>query len=1155
MDRTRHQELLEIIAGARRRLRIRQLLHGASIVALAAALLVVVAALGVDQLRFSPWAVVVFRVLLVLTPLALVAWLVARPLLSPISDPRIALYLEEHAPALEARLLSAVEYLRREPAASGSLALVDRVVADAVECCEAMDQGRRIEQPAMVRSGSIMAGTVVVGAALLLLGPGSVRRGLGGLVPWGGERNPYRIDVSPRDTVVARGSDLKVTAVLQHFTADRVEIAVRRSAQGEWQRFPMVVEADGGSQAIVLFDLAEAADFFVEAGGVRSDLRHVAVADLPHVRRIDLEYRFPAYTGLPNQRVEDGGDIAAVRGTRVTVEVTATIRPTGGSLVAGGRDTIPLTLEGTGVMVGQLTVDRPSSYRVVFQTAAAGWVVGSAEYAIDVLSDQPPTVRFRTPGRDLQVTSVEEVFTEAEAQDDYGVARLEFTYQVNGGAERTIALAPGSGPSREVVGSHTFFLEEQGLKPGDLVSYYARAIETNHAGGAQEATTDIYFLQVRPFEREYRAADQQPSMGGGGGAGASPGELSQRQREIVAGTFNLVRDSARYSGTERRENLATLALGQGRLREDVETLVGRIRGRGVIGLDSTFAIVATALDTAVKEMAAAEDRLGERKSKEALAPEQRALQQLQRAEAAYREIQVARGNQGGGGGAGEQRSAEELADLFDLEMDKLRNQYEQVERGQRQEMDDQLDETLERLRELARRQQQENERLRARMDEMAAGAGGTSGSQRDLAQQTEELARRLERLSREQERPGLSRTARDLREAADAMRRAAGQAGNDGAARGRAALDQLREAQRSLERDRGDRLKRDVEDALRRTQQLAEQQRNVRDEVAGLTGQGASDQERIQRLDQRKQDMAQQVEALERDIDQIARESAREQRDASRKLADAANGIRDDKLREKILYSRGVIRGRSPEYARNFEDQIGADIEALEQRLGEARDAVGESKEQRLGRSLERANDLVNGLESLRDRLRAGAERPQGVQQGQPQGGQEGQPGQQGQQGQPGQPGRQGQQGQSGQSPQGGQPGQGGAVDRGGQGFGGWMGPDRRQFDREWRERLGEADRLRSELRGEAVDVRELDRIIQRLRGLDQRLLAGDPRSLAVLENDVVQGLKEFEFALRRQLAEQAEGDRPFLTGADEVPEQYRKMVEEYYKALSKKPR
>ena len=56
-------------------------------------------------------------------------------------------------------------------------------------------------------------------------------------------------------------------------------------------------------------------------------------------------------------------------------------------------------------------------------------------------------------------------------------------------------------------------------------------------------------------------------------------------------------------------------------------------------------------------------------------------------------------------------NAEDLADLFELELDKLKNQYETVQRGAEQQADNQVDETLERLRELARRQEQEIERV------------------------------------------------------------------------------------------------------------------------------------------------------------------------------------------------------------------------------------------------------------------------------------------------------------------------------------------------------------------------------------------------------------------------------------------------------------
>jgi hypothetical protein len=46
--------------------------------------------------------------------------------------------------------------------------------------------------------------------------------------------------------------------------------------------------------------------------------------------------------------------------------------------------------------------------------------------------------------------------------------------------------------------------------------------------------------------------------------------------------------------------------------------------------------------------------------------------------------------------------------------------------------------------------------------------------------------------------------------------------------------------------------------------------------------------------------------------------------------------------------------------------------------------------------------------------------------------------------------------------------------------------------------------------------------------------------------------MKRFEFALRRR-AESASA-QPVLSGSDEVPEQFRKLVEQYYKSLSKAP-
>ena len=57
----------------------------------------------------------------------------------------------------------------------------------------------------------------------------------------------------------------------------------------------------------------------VAGDGVQSQVHKLTVVDVPYVQRLELEYHFPAYTGLEPEKIEDGGDIAVLRGTEVRV--------------------------------------------------------------------------------------------------------------------------------------------------------------------------------------------------------------------------------------------------------------------------------------------------------------------------------------------------------------------------------------------------------------------------------------------------------------------------------------------------------------------------------------------------------------------------------------------------------------------------------------------------------------------------------------------------------------------------------------------------------------------------------------------------------------------------------------------------------------------
>jgi len=1104
-------QLTGVIDGVRRRWRITRVLRGVALTVGGLVMTLVAGALMLEAVKYAPAAVIVARLAAILVGAALLWRFVIRPSLPRPRAEQVALYVEEHDPGFRGSLVSAVEV----SAAGGSPAspeIARHVRGMALSRARAIDDGRAIDAGGLRLSFIALGGAVAMIAAVLMLGSDSLRYGMGALLtPWASaeEVNPFRLDVQPGDATVARGASVVITASPVGFQAEGVELWTRAGDTASWTRIPMSADtAGGGDFSARLFDVSAATEYLVESTGLRSRVYRLSVADLPYAKRLDLEYRYPAYTGLAVQRVDSAGDIVAPAGTLVRVRVTSTMPTPGGRLVVDNGDTLALALAPDGTLSATIRVMKPGFYRVELQSGSGELLTASLSYAIDVLPDRPPSVRFTRPGRDQRVLAVDEVFTEARAEDDYGIAKLELVYSVNGGAEQVVSLHRASRVLRDIAAGHTFMLEEFGLAPGDLVSYFARVTDNDAVHGAKTATSDIYFLDVRPYQMEYRQGQEKPGGGGGGGGDDSPQQLSRAQREIIAGSFNVLRDSATKDRKTYEEDVATLRLAQQRLKNQVEELSSQMVERGVAEMDSGFAAIARILPNAATEMDSSERLLGDGDVRGALRPQQRALQQLQRAEAEFRKITVTRSEGAGGGGGGGGQQAEDLADLFELQRERLRNQYETVQRGQEgdssQRLDREVDAAAERLRQLAARQQQENERARRKADSLAGvGAAGARGgdSQRRLAQETEEAARQLERLARERQSESLAEAARRLNEASDAMRRSAGGGSSGQQSASAQAIERLREARRLLDREKENRTQQAVQDAAESARRLAEQQRRVADDVARQGSATPQERANLQAaIENRKGDMADSARALGRRLDRAATDARRDAPGVSRELQEAADTLRGRRIEEKIRQTQEWVRRAPLEYQNNNERVIGADIERLNRTIEEAQSALRSGRAsdttRRNADALDRARDLARAAESLAERAAEG--RAQGQGQGGPPAG----------------------------------------------------GPDR-QFGRELRERLSEARALRRDLRGRGVDMEELDRAIAGMQGLSNRGSLSDPRAEQQLREQVVEGLRAFEYTLGRAFGALA-NERALVDRTGEVPPEYRKYVEEYYRALGR---
>jgi hypothetical protein len=316
--------------------------------------------------RFTPASILFSRLVLAAAIVGSLYFFIVRPLRRRVSDDQVALYLEEKEPSLQTMLISAVESSRE-----GTALGIERVGR------EARRAGRREVLRGRHRSSCGARSAARQRCHLRqrrdCRGSGGAARS--GLLPsraLGGARRfasveaaaPYKIAVTPGNVSVPKGADQTINAKLSGFSAQNAVVMLRRDPTSQtYEKLPLVLNDKGVFEGII-FGVKTATEYFIDADGVKSSTYTLKVVDVPYVDKLALEYKFPAYTGLEPEKIEDGGDIATLRGTDVKVTITPTMKTKGGRLSLNDKVTVPLTVEADGTLTASFKADQDGSYHV-----------------------------------------------------------------------------------------------------------------------------------------------------------------------------------------------------------------------------------------------------------------------------------------------------------------------------------------------------------------------------------------------------------------------------------------------------------------------------------------------------------------------------------------------------------------------------------------------------------------------------------------------------------------------------------------------------------------------------------------------------------------------------------------------------------------------
>ncbi len=797
--------------------------------------------------------------------------------------------------------------------------------------------------------------------------------------------------VKPGDVEIERGTGLLITAQFGGDLPSRVDV-VTRDASGVESRLPMSKSLDDPLFGVRLAQVAADLSYRVEFDGRASEEFQVTTFEYPRLEQADARIRYPSYTGLADEERPDVRRVSVVEGSELTL-VLHLNKPVVRAVLEGRDGTESVTLTPPPASPARLTAvlspREDQTYRLRLTDEAGRQEKEAVELAVDVLPNRPPELKFAFPARDVRVSPLEEVSLEGTAWDDFGLREQGLVLQFPDGREEQHRLGTAAAARTQVSMTHQVLLEPLGVQPDDLVSFYFYAEDIGPDGQPRRAFSDMFFAEVRPFEETYRQAPNQSSGGQqqqpGQGEGGPSQQLLQLQRQIVTAAWNLIRrEGTDPPGEKFPEDIQTLVESEQQALELAEEYAGEVED---VLLQQHAQEAIRHMRGAMEQFQSAADGRTVAPLNAARAEARQAYQALLKLQAREHAVQNAQSQSSGQQGQNQRMNAQLRA--LELKNDRHRYETEQQARRQQEAAQQQALETLNRLRELARRQEDLNERIR-QVEHALREARSEAERQ--------ELQRQLCRLQAEQQE-----ILRDVDELREQMNR---QENRPQTAEAREALDQVRERvyqsaqalqeqQTSRALAEGTRAERELHELKEQFRQrtanrFAEEVRELRDDVRQLAqeqaeiGQALSGSEpRLQGTDPSPRPRPSLREPEQTDRQALAERLARQQEELSqilqrmrdlvtasetpepllsKRLYDALRATRSDRPDEALSAASELMRRGLDDPARQAEAQAREGINKLREGVDEAAQSVLGDETEALRRAREELALLTEAL-------------------------------------------------------------------------------------------------------------------------------------------------------------------------------------------------
>ncbi len=331
---------------------------------------------------------------------------------------------------------------------------------------------------------------------------------------------PFSLSIDPAGGWAYRGESVTFTVIAEGSPPDRAEFVYRFKVGGRQQSDYVTLE--NGQGKIEFSGFPDPIHYFARSGTVVSSEYNLDIISRPQVAELQYRLFSPKYSRLPMVLSGDNiGDVEALPGSRLemTIRSSKQLAQSWLSFLRSGADSssidsIALSASGQ-TCTGNFTIMREGSYRIHLRDSDGHENRDPINYHVRLIADNHPLVRIAYPTEDVVLGDDVRLPLLVEADDDYGISRIDLAYSVMGqdSVVKTVPLDFSPHNTQAVTADYIWDLSEMPLFPGDVLEYWAIAWDNDRVSGPKRSESERRLVRLPSIEEIVADIEQSEEAG------------------------------------------------------------------------------------------------------------------------------------------------------------------------------------------------------------------------------------------------------------------------------------------------------------------------------------------------------------------------------------------------------------------------------------------------------------------------------------------------------------------------------------------------------------------------------------------------------------------------------------------------------------------